>query len=180
MIKQYFALYPFAATADVSSVTATVDILRSSSMLAVNCEFHGSLDGILIPCTAESRYRKDKLWEQTCFEVFLAVRNSPSYWEFNFSPAGHWNVYSFEAYRKEMKEEAAFSELPFSVHYEEGHALSCSVEIDLNKIVRADSRLEAAVNSVMKLRDGTLTYWASTHNDGRPDFHRRDSFIIDL
>src|SRR4030042_7193941 len=43
---------------------------------------------------------------------------SERYWEFNLSPAGHWNVYRFASYRKEMREEPAFASLPFRVRTE--------------------------------------------------------------
>ena len=64
---------------------------------------------------ADMPARRDRLWEETCFEFFLAVKNSPRYWEFNLSPAGHWNVYRFADYRQGMQEEPAFASLPFSV-----------------------------------------------------------------
>src|SRR5208337_985073 len=133
--------------------TTTGDILRCSNKLIINCETSGNLARILIPRVSKTRFRKNKLWEQTCFELFLAVRNSPSYWEFNFSPGGHWNVYSFKAYREGMKEETAFTELPFRVHYKEGRILSCSFEVDLDKIVQPDIGLDASVNAVIKYKD---------------------------
>jgi len=36
------------------------------------------------------------------------------------------------------------------------------------------------VAAVVKLRDGRVTYWALSHPGPRPDFHRRDSFLIKL
>ena len=39
------------------------------------------------------------LWEDTCFECFLANGSEQSYVEFNFSPAGDWQVFRFSDYR---------------------------------------------------------------------------------
>ncbi|MFN9067110.1 MAG: hypothetical protein ACK5V3_07770, partial [Bdellovibrionales bacterium] len=44
--------------------------------------------------------RKDELWKATCFELFLKVPGKSTYYEFNFSTEGYWNLYEFSDYRK--------------------------------------------------------------------------------
>jgi hypothetical protein len=73
----------------------------------------------------------------------------------------------------------AFTSLPFSVH-NQSNSLSLALKLDLDKIVQADQVLEAAISIVIKLKDGEVTYWALTHCGSQADFHRRDSFIVEL
>jgi hypothetical protein len=47
-------------------------------------------------------------------------------------------------------------------------------------IVPSEQKLEAAISAVIKLRNGKVTFWALTHPGPEADFHRRDSFIIEL
>jgi hypothetical protein len=46
--------------------------------------------------------RTDRLWDATCFELFL-LRPDGGYFEFNFSPSGQWAAYRFEAHRSGMR-----------------------------------------------------------------------------
>ena len=48
--------------------------------------------------------RADRLWERTCFELFLRRPDADSYYEFNFSPSGEWAGYRFDSYRSGMAE----------------------------------------------------------------------------
>jgi hypothetical protein len=121
--------------------------------------------------------RRNLLWEETCFEFFVAARDSPRYWEFNLSPAGHWNVYRFEAYRQGIQEEMAFKSLPFTVRYS-SDSLLLTLELSLDKILCAEQALEAAISAVIKTKDSRATYWALIHPGPHPDFHRRDSFTM--
>jgi hypothetical protein len=47
-------------------------------------------------------------------------------------------------------------------------------------IIPAEQALEVAISAVIKLRSGNVTCWALTHPGPEADFHRRDSFIIEL
>ncbi len=57
---------------------------------------------------------------------------------------------------------------------------SFSLKVDLDKDVPADQVLEVAISAVIKSIDEKVTFWALTHPDSQPDFHRRESFIIEL
>ncbi|MHC5825372.1 MAG: DOMON-like domain-containing protein, partial [Nostoc sp.] len=129
------------------------------------------------PSNAQSR--KHKLWEDTCFEFFLGIKDYQRYWEFNLSPAGDWNVYRFDGYREGMQEETAFTTVPFSVE-NKADGLGLALEVDLGKIISANQEIKVAITTVIKHRDGEVTYWALTHQGAEADFHLRDSFIIKL
>jgi hypothetical protein len=179
MKVQSFSLRPFSHAEPRPAVTITGTIARRAHTLAIRYDLRGSLAELVIPGPAETPARRHGLWEATCFEFFLAVRDAPGYWEFNLSPAGHWNVYRFSAYRQGMAEEAAVTSLPFRLQSRPDFRL-LSLEFDLARIVPADQALVAGITAVIQLADGRVTYWALTHPGPQPDFHRRDSFIIEL
>ena len=179
MNSRNFSLTPFLSVGLLSDLEITGSISRSSNTFAVTYTLLGPLSELLIPAPAEMPARKNVLWEETCFEFFLALKNSDQYWEFNLSPAGHWNVYSFKSYRQGMREEPAFTSLPFSV-YRQPNALRLSLNLDLASIILEDQTFQIAVSAVMKALNGKTTYWALTHPGPQADFHRRDGFILQL
>ncbi len=139
----------------------------------------GALAQIDFPAHAKVPLRKESLWEQTCFELFVSPKGSSQYWEFNISPSGHWNVYRFSAYREGMREETAFESLPFSTSRAHGF-FSVSLQIEPARIIEADRQLAVAVSAVIRGKDGGTSFWGLTHCGSKPDFHNRASFIIEL
>ena len=179
MNDQSFSLQPFPPASPLPHLVITGNITRRSNTLAIRYTLLGYLEEFVIPPLTDMPARKNELWQETCFEFFLAVKNSQQYWEFNLSPAGHWNVYRFAAYRQGMQEEVAFTSLPFRVQNQSDYLL-LALELDLDKIVQADQTLEVAISAVIRLGNGEVTYWALTHCGTQADFHRRDSFIVEL
>jgi hypothetical protein len=179
MNDQCFSLQPFPTTGPLPCFQITGSIARRSNRFAIRYALLGPLAELVLPAPAPMPERKKGLWEETCFEFFLAVKDSPRYWECNLSPGGHWNVYRFAAYRQKMQEEAAVASLPFSVRIQTD-ALELALELDLNQIVQADQTLEAAISAVVKHQNGVVTYWALAHLGPQADFHRRDGFIVTL
>ena len=157
----------------------TGSIARAASFLVLHYELRGDLAAVALPDPANRPARRNGLWQETCFECFLAYKDSSQYWEFNLSPASHWNIYGFEAYRQGMHEEAALTALPFTV-IRETASLLLTLEVDVSGFIPVDRPLNAAIAAVIKAQDGELTYWALAHPGPRADFHRRDSFFIDL
>lgn len=179
MKGQGFSLEPFPTDSLQTGVRITGNIARNSNTLFLSYELLCPLAELVIPAEAESRERRDFLWKETCFEFFLGKKDSDRYWEFNLSPSGHWNVYSFTSYRQGMREEPAFASLPFMVRTS-ADSLRLSLGLDLKKIIPAEQALQVAVSAVIKERDGKITYWALTHPGPDPDFHRRGGFVIEL
>ena len=48
---------------------------------------------------AAGQPRRDFLWERTCFELFIGVKDEDFYREINLSDSGEWQAYQFEEYR---------------------------------------------------------------------------------
>lgn len=173
------SLLPFPGAHVPADVQLAVAITRQAHVLTIGYTLRGDLVGLVIPAPAARPLRRDRLWETTCCELFIAAQDEPGYWEFNLSPAGHWNVYRFDGYRQGMREEPAFAVLPFTVA-RQPHTLSLDLALDLARLRLEDARLQAACSAILEHQDGALTYWALAHRGSEPDFHRRDSFIVKL
>lgn len=174
-----FSLHRLPPASFLPDLKITGTITRHSNSLVICYTLRGPLEKLVIPSLADMPERKKELWEETCFEFFLNVRNSDQYWEFNLSPARHWNVYRFKDYRLGMQEELAFASLPFSIQ-KHSDALQLDLKLDLNRIVPVDQVLKVAISAIVKSVDGKVIYWALTHPGPQADFHRRDSFIVEL
>jgi len=160
-------------------VTIDGSIARRADTLSVRYEVRGTLSMLSIPAAAGTPRRKDRLWEETCLELFLGTADSGEYREFNLSPSGHWNVYRFTGYREDMREEPAFPSLPFAVRIGPD-AFDLSMELNVGKILTAGVTIEAGVAAVIKTIDGGKSHWALVHPASRPDFHRREGFALTL
>jgi hypothetical protein len=179
MNEETFSLQAFPSTKLLPNLKIAGNISRYANQLTISYTLAGEIEEVIIAPPADTPMRKHELWRDTCFEFFLGIKNSQQYWEFNLSPAGHWNVYRFDGYRLGMQEETAFIKLPFIVH-NQADGLTLALNVDLNKIFLADQALEVAITTVIKYRDGEVSYWALTHKGVQADFHLRDSFIVDL
>ncbi len=174
-----FLLKPFPGEGNPAGLTIGGSIGRRADTLSVLCEVKGNLSKVRIPAAADAPRRRDRLWEETCLELFLGTADSAEYWELNLSPAGHWNVYRFTSYREGMREETAIASLPFEVR-RDPEALLLAAEIGVGRLAPAGKDLAATVAAVIGTTDGGKSHWAPAHPASRPDFHRRDGFALTL
>ncbi len=179
MTIRRFSLKPFQGEGTRSEIKITGSIGRRANLLSVGCALTGNLSELAIPAAEVSPRRKDCLWEKTCLEFFLGVTDSERYWEINLSPSGDWNVYRFTSCREGMREEPAFMSLPFGIR-REPEALRVYLDLDIGKIIPVRKDLEIAVAAVLKTVKGGTSHWALAHFGPRPDFHRRDGFLIGI
>lgn len=131
--------------------------------------------------------RRDGLWQQTCFEAFVAPANTETYWEINLAPWGDWNVYALSGYRQGLRPERAIDALPFSEQrwLEAGRSvLQLEVRVPLPPPLLAAGSLQLGLSAVIAhdpARHGEeLSYWALAHRGDQPDFHDRRSWILTL
>lgn len=179
MNGQDFSLQPFSPLDPPLNFELTGHIARRSRQLVICYNLRGDLAQLVIPAPADIPARRDGLWEETCCEFFLGVKEAPGYWEFNLSPAGHWNVYRFAGYRQGMAEEKALTSLAVNVR-RGSDSLRVALELDVEKIVTADQPLMVGIAAVIRLAGGRMTYWALIHPGPAADFHRQDSFRVEL
>lgn len=176
MQQQTITLHPFGArTAIELDITATVG--RQSRRLQVDFRLQGDLNAVAIPPFAERPARRHRLWEHTCLECFAAAEASPAYWEFNLSPSGDWNVYRFSDYRRGMREERAVPELIVGLR-REPNLLCLGALIDLGGLGLDRQTLAVGLAAVVRTEGGPNTYWAAAHPGPKPDFHRREAFLL--
>jgi hypothetical protein len=174
-----FTLQPFSNNELLPHIEIVGEIDRHENQLTLEYTLLGNLGEIIIAVPSDPPSRQNELWKQTCFECFLGVKSAPQYWEFNLSPAGHWNIYRFEDYRHGMQEETAWIILPFILE-QSSDRFRLRLELNLDKIISAESELKVGVTTVIEDRHEAISYWALTHRGEQPDFHRRDSFTIAL
>ncbi len=121
--------------------------------------------------------RSDRLWETTCFELFIKRANSDQYFEYNFSPSTEWALYRFSDYRKGMAEEM-IRRPRITCDYSESH-FALNAEFDLPDGWRAGPCM-VGLTAVVEEANGTKSYWALAHPPGKPDFHHKDCFALPL
>jgi hypothetical protein len=179
MNDQTFSLVPFGKDSTLPDLEVIGTISRRDPFLLIQFTLLGAVDQVILPAPSDAPQRKDNLWESTCFEFFLGIKNAPSYWEFNLSPGGDWNIYQFDDYRQGMAEELAYPELPFTTETE-SDAFSLSLKLDLDEIIPVGRVLNVGICAVTQLKDDKITHWALKHPSTKADFHQRDSFTIKL
>ena len=155
------------------------NISRINNQLNIQYILKGDLSAIVIPQDNKTYLRQYDLWEHTCFEFFLKLKGTNEYWEFNLSPSRNWNVFHFLDYRLNIVEEKAFNSLTFNVSQDQ-ESLSIEINFNLDILGIVEQGLDIAITSVVKNKDGQLSYWALTHPPMQADFHHQDGFIIDV
>ena len=155
-------------------------VLSPEGALSLSYQLEGKLDQLRIPAPNPTPCRRDELWRNTCFEVFMAGAGGRGYREFNFSPSGDWAVYEFDAYRSGMRSPTVPEALRPKVTPElDGLRLEVTLPpglIQANPETRTPLRL--AIATVIEMADGTHGYWALRHPPGKPDFHHADGFDL--
>lgn len=154
----------------------TVEIERTwSSGFEVCFRLEGDVDAIRFEPPGPIE-RGDRLWESTCFEIFAINPTGIRYEEINLSPSRKWAGYSFAGYRSPIlaevghvaEIETSISENEFRLQAISGFSIDPSTSWLCN------------LSAVIEEKDGNISYWALTHPPGKPDFHHRDCFTLEL
>jgi hypothetical protein len=143
--------------------------------LQLRWQVSGNLGWLVIPAPASGR-REDGLWRHTCFEAFVAPDAAdPGYLEINASPSLAWASYRFSDYRAGQRDAL---DTPLENLRVERDAACLTLEAELACALRLQPRI--GMSAVLEELDGSLSYWALAHAPGRADFHRRESFVLQL
>ena len=192
--------HPAAQSSVVHGIRTDVSRARDGVLVA-RYALEGDIDRLRVPLPVTPRMG-DRLWQHTCFEIFIARKGLPPYHELNFSPSGAWAAYAFEAYRTPchpptgtspgLRENAgataesaplANASLDPQVSVRRGAG-----QLELEALIRLDrlspmysrAALTLAVSAVIEDEEGVLSYWALAHPPGKPDFHHPHAFVFDL
>jgi hypothetical protein len=180
--RQAFCLLPFGAgAAHLGAITLAGRLERQGPLLALEFllagEASGGEEAILWPAPGGEPRRRDGLWQHTCLEWFVGQPHQQAYWEFNLSPNGDWNVYALDGYRRGLRPDPRYGDLPMQAGIEE-RGRSFRVTAPLPAPLAAAPSLELAVTAVLEQRSGAISYWALHHGGAEADFHRRDGFLL--
>lgn len=145
---------------------------RHGPELLLSYVLSGPLEQLRIPPPEPQPQRRDGLWHHTCLEAFLAVAGREPYWELNLAPAGHWNLYRLDGYRRNLRPEPALQALALEVERSACN-LQLRARLTLPPALAEATELELALTAVLEHGDGALSYWALAHPPGEPDFHWR-------
>jgi hypothetical protein len=89
-------------------------------------------------------------------------------------------VYQIDAYRRVgFREETSVERLQVAAKKDARH-LWLDAAVDLSPLIARAQRLQLGIASVIQSLDQHKSYWAVAHPHPEPDFHRRDSFIVQL
>lgn len=143
--------------------------------LVLDYRLVAGLGGLRVPA-AGAGMDPERLWEHTCFELFVAPAESDAYIEWNFSPSGQTARFEFSGYR-ERRSGAASAAAPLRFERDPQQLrLTTTVEVP----AAFGSHLVVGLTAVIEDAHGECSYWALHHATDRPDFHQRDGFARSL
>jgi hypothetical protein len=171
--------HPDSLGAGVRSIAASTE-RKPDGVLAITYAIEGDLARVNVPLPRTPRIARC-LWQHTCCECFIALRGNPGYHEFNFAPSGEWAAYAFTTYREGAALEDEALNPRIAVRRSDDR-LEIDAAIPLGRVsaAHADARLRLALSAVIEDVAGGLSYWALRHPVGKPDFHHRDAFALEL
>lgn len=150
---------------------------RSAGLLNVAYVVSGAIERLRIAAPKPQRLA-ERLWQHTCCEIFIARQGMPAYHEFNFAPSGEWAAYAFARYREGAPPAGETPDPEVRVRRAaDEFELDASVALDRLSLA---GRLSIALSAVIEDDRGALSYWALEHPPGKPDFHHRDAFALEL
>lgn len=171
---QALLCHPESPNRAVHSLRARAE-RTADARLAVRYLLEGALDLLRIPPPAPP-HMAPGLWRHTCCEIFIARAGTPGYHEFNLSPSGEWAAHAFERYRQGGM--LADKALAPRIAVRRGAG---TLELDaLIRLGNLEGRLLVGLSAVIEAADGSLSYWALRHPAGKPDFHHREAFALEL
>lgn len=167
--------HPASPPRAVKAVEVDIHMTDGDEML-LTYRVYGAVPAV--PAWA-SPNRADDLWKTTCFEIFIRPDGGDAYFEFNFAPSSEWAAYIFSSHRQGRRD-LALSVDPFieQVAPEGGSAYTIEVDLDLSEVANTSTRI--GLSAVIEEADGTISYWALAHPDGKPDFHDSACFTLTI
>jgi hypothetical protein len=171
-----FQLIPFTSYKNLS-FEFDAEINQNNDAFYISFLMHGDLSLIDFDNPTPKKNRTIKLWEKTCFELF--IKNSKDeYLEFNFSPSFEWNCFYFKQKGAPLceweKMQRPETDILLSL---ESFFLVAEIKKKFLPPEFMTQEMSVGISSVVKMKDGQINYWALSHKDSRPNFHHFDSFI---
>ena len=170
--------HPILAPSLAVGVTARVGWTRDT--LRIEYTLSGAVGDVVWPSRAPAAFA-DRLWESTCFEVFIAIAGGSGYLEVNAAPSTAWAAYDFEGYRMKSRDlRDAVVSVDSSQPPSGGNGVVLDVNLSSTGRFFAGSELELGISAVLEDVRGERHYYALAHPAERPDFHDRRGFLLSL
>ncbi len=129
----------------------------------------------------QTSVRQDRLWETSCFELFIRNRVGRAYHEFNFSPSTNWACYRFSDYRTGMQIVRAGSPPRLATRVTDtAFVLTAALHVADFRGLDETGAWQIGLSAVIEAENGTKSCWALKHPPGKPDFHHEDCFAFAL
>ena len=174
---QQIALNCHPATPPFMADSVEVELERKEDgTLWVRYHLECDLNSLDLPDAAEPE-RTDGLWQTTCFELFVREADGEAYLEYNFSPSNRWAAYRFTQYREGMAELMTYRPRLYGEASESHYALEAELELPAEW---RNEPLVVGLSAVVAETDDIKSYWALAHPPGKPDFHHKDCFALQL
>jgi hypothetical protein len=172
-----FSLIAFNSK-DVPKINLSTEVNSNYESVFISYRIDQGFEFVDTGNTSPNKSRVLKLWEKTCFELFIKNEND-SYIEFNFSPNFEWNCFYFEKKGDPLKElnQMKMPELDILLS-KDNFLLFAKIQKEYfpKGFFEDNQSLNVGISSVIKDRKGNLSYWALSHCDSRPNFHHFESF----
>ncbi len=170
-----FSLQPFRPILN-RDFQFTAEINQNIHSIFISFLITGELKSINFDPPTPAKERVIKLWEKTCFELFLK-NNRDEYLEFNFSPRFEWNCFYFKQKGDQLSEWEKMQQPKIDILLSlNKFFLVAEVKKEFFPVNFQTDNMTAGISSVLKNYDDQLTYWALSHEDSKPNFHNFDSF----
>jgi uncharacterized protein YbdZ (MbtH family) len=150
---------------------------RSAAQLQLVYRVSGDMAQLRVPVVLNAE-RRDELWRHTCGEVFVAMPDQAAYAEFNLAPSCCWAAYEFSNYRQDMR--PATVQTPVISVSQSASLLEIAALVSLPTQFADAASLQMSLTMVIEDHAGQYSYWAVHHATAKPDFHHRDSFVINI
>lgn len=176
-----FSLVPFDKNSSPAQ-TIEVNLNQTESSIFISYKLTGDLSTLDLGDGTPKHKRRMKLWEKTCFELFLKHQSHDDYLEFNFSSVFEWNAFYFTKKGSPLCEYAELNNVKIDI-LRSSDVFQLIAEIDSAFLPKHFQRefskgeLTAGITNVLKEKNERLSYWALAHKDQKPNFHHFDSFI---
>ena len=184
-----FTLTPFRPSELADQINGEIKLTGDR----LSCRF------VISPCSASIKWptpsnkvspktesdRHHKLWQHTCFEVFLGLPGGPEYIELNIASNGKWQCYQFDEVREGMRISEMLTLVGSELKLNKNDAyfdftLAHSFPIDAATQIKTGISVVIETQSTDNPEATEFHYYALAHLGPLPDFHRRDAHIIQL
>jgi len=160
-------LIPYKKSSNIKIIST---LKQNKNLLHLTFKVSGDLENYKLPKTKKEE-RKDELWRESCFELFLATEEDEAYYEFNFSPTLAWNVYRLEYYRAEPKMIDEVELVEFEVKQTK-ETLFIEIILDVQTLKFNSYNLATILLNNQEERE----FWSLKAKGDTPDFHSRLEF----